>query len=40
MIKTTGAGDTMTGAISSFLMKGYDIDKAVKLASIASKMTV
>jgi len=39
-VKTTGAGDTMTGALSSFLLKGYNIEEAIKMACIASKMTV
>jgi sugar/nucleoside kinase (ribokinase family) len=38
--KTTGAGDTLTGAICSFLLKGEDIGVSLSYAVIASRMTV
>lgn len=40
VVKTTGAGDTLTGAISALLLKGYSLEEALKLGTVASKMTV
>jgi sugar/nucleoside kinase (ribokinase family) len=40
VVKTTGAGDTLTGAICALLLRGYTIENALKLGTIASKMTV
>lgn len=40
VIKTTGAGDTLTGAICALLLRGYKLEDALKLGTIASKMTV
>jgi sugar/nucleoside kinase (ribokinase family) len=40
VIKTTGAGDTLTGAICALLLRGYQLEDALKLGTIASKMTV
>ena len=39
-MKTTGAGDTLTGSICALLLKGYALEDAVKIGSLASKMTV
>lgn len=40
VVKTTGAGDTLTGAICALLLRGYTLEDALKLGTIASKMTV
>jgi sugar/nucleoside kinase (ribokinase family) len=40
LVKTTGAGDTLTGAICALLLRGYTLEDALKLGTIASKMTV
>ena len=40
VVKTTGAGDTLTGSIVALLLKGYKLEEAMRMGIIASKMTV
>ena len=40
VVKTTGAGDTLTGTICSLLLRGKSIEEAVRWGMVASKMTV
>jgi sugar/nucleoside kinase (ribokinase family) len=40
VVKTTGAGDTLTGAICALLLQGYSLEEALRLGTLASKMTV
>lgn len=38
--KTTGAGDTLTGALCSFLLRGENFAMALDYGIVASKMTI
>ena len=40
VVKTTGAGDTLTGAIIALMLRGKSIEEAVRWGVLASKMTV
>jgi len=40
IVKSTGAGDTLTGALVSMLLRGKSVQEGLKYATLASRLSL
>jgi sugar/nucleoside kinase (ribokinase family) len=40
VVKTTGAGDTLTGSLVSMLLRGKNVQESLKYAMVASRLSL